>query len=149
VGTVRIGVAICDDAGATAVPLETVGRDSGGTDLDRLAALAAAHEVVEVVVGLPLSLNGREGPAAVAVREYAGRLAAVVPAPVRLVDERMTTSGAQRALRAGGVPGKRHRAVIDQAAAAMILQNALDSERSTGRPPGVSVSGGTSDQGEA
>jgi putative holliday junction resolvase len=148
VGTVRIGVAVSDESGATAVPVETVNRDPRGSDLGRIAALAAEHDVVEVVVGLPLSLSGREGPAAVAVRQYAVRLAAAVRKPVRLVDERLTTSDAERALGAGGVRGKRRRAVVDQSAAAMILQNALDSERSTGKPAGESVNGAPAEQGE-
>jgi putative holliday junction resolvase len=149
VGSVRVGVAVSDDAGALAVPVETVqrGAPNSGADLARLAELAEAHEAIEVVVGLPVSLSGNEGPAAVAVRQYAARLAGAVIVPVRLVDERLTTVDAHRALRAGGVSQKRQRNVVDQAAAAMILQNALDAERATGTPPGVTITASPSNQG--
>jgi putative holliday junction resolvase len=137
VGSVRIGVAACDPAGSIATPVETVRRGVG--DLDRLGALAREYEAVELVVGLPLSLSGAPGKAAGLAREFAVRLAGAVPVPVRMVDERLTTVDATRTLRESGLAGKRHRSVIDQAAAVIILQNALDAERSTGIPPGVSV----------
>jgi putative Holliday junction resolvase len=144
VGSVRIGVATCDSGGLIATPVETVRRGAG--DLTRLAQLAAEYDAIEVVVGHPVSLSGRQGPAAEAALVFAVRLAAAVPLPVRLVDERLSTVGATRALHESGVPGRRHRAVVDQAAAVIILQNALDAERSTGNPPGVPV---PPDQGEA
>jgi putative Holliday junction resolvase len=138
VGSVRIGVARCDPGGILATPLETVRRGKG--DLDRLVALAAEHEALEVVVGLPTSLSGREGPAAEAAREFAVRLAERLPADaVRLYDERLTTVTAESGLRAGGVRGKARRQVVDQAAAAVLLQAALDGERLTGRAPGEIV----------
>ena len=147
VGSVRIGVAVSDAAGAMALALETVIRGSArsDSDLDRLAVLAADHDAIEVVVGLPISLSGSEGRAAVSVREYAGRLAPRLSVPVRLVDERLTTVDAQRALTGAGVSGKRGRTVIDQAAAAMILQNALDAERATGIPPGITITADAAD----
>ena len=135
VGAVRIGVAVCDRDGVLATPVETV--KAGEGDLGRLAALAGEYEVVEAVVGLPRSLSGGEGPAAAKAREFAGRLARTIrPIPVRLVDERLTTVTATRELRESGVRGRRSRAVVDQAAAVVILQNALDAERASGRPPG-------------
>jgi putative Holliday junction resolvase len=135
VGEVRIGVAQSDPAGVLAVPVETVRRGPG--DLGRLAALVRAAAAVEVVVGLPRSLSGREGPAAHRVREFATRLAAAIaPVPVRMVDERLTTVTAERVLRERGRRGTRRRAVVDQAAAVVILQNALDTERSSGTAPG-------------
>jgi putative Holliday junction resolvase len=134
VGTVRIGVAACDPAGLIATPVETVRRGPG--DLTRIARLVTERDAVEVVVGLPTSLSGRPGPAARAVEEYAGTLAAALDVPVRLVDERFSTVGAQRDLRASGVDTRRGRGVVDQAAAVIILQGALDAERSSGRPPG-------------
>jgi putative Holliday junction resolvase len=143
VGTVRIGVAVSDPDGTVALPVETLRR--GGGELRRLAELATEHDAVELVVGLPVSLDGREGRAAVTVREFAGRLAAAVPVQVRLVDERLTTTVAHQALRAGGLDSRRRRSVVDASAAAMILQTALDAERSTGRAAGVPVS---TDQGE-
>ncbi|MFD2081030.1 putative holliday junction resolvase [Actinopolymorpha cephalotaxi] len=138
VGDVRIGVARCDPSGFLAVPVETVRRGAG--DFDRLAALAEESEAVEVVVGLPVSLSGREGPAAAKAREFAGELAErLAPVPVRLFDERLSTVGAQQGFRAQGRSTKSTRDRIDQAAAAVILQNALDTERSTGKPPGSTV----------
>jgi putative holliday junction resolvase len=140
-GDARIGVAVCDPDGLVAVPVETVRRGPG--DLERLAEIVAAQQAVEVVVGLPTSLSGREGPAATKVRESAreiGRL--VAPVPVRLVDERMTTVTAERVLRDRGKKGAKRRAVVDQAAAAVILQHALDSERATGSAPGEALGHG-------
>lgn len=138
VGDVRIGVARCDPSGMIATPVETVRRGQG--DLDRLRALAAEESAVELVVGLPRSLSGREGPAAAKVREFASRIAAAVaPVPVRLCDERLSTVTAESVLRERGKKGQKRRAVVDQAAAVVILQNALDTERSTGRAPGELV----------
>lgn len=141
VGTVRIGVARCDRDGLLATPLETVPRGEG--DLARLVALAGDLEAVEIVVGLPRSLSGAEGPAAAGVRTFAAALReAVAPVPVRLVDERLTTVSATRAMRHAGVSEKAGRAVVDQAAAVMILQAALDAEQGSGRLPGEVVEDG-------
>ncbi|MPZ96661.1 MAG: Holliday junction resolvase RuvX [Propionibacteriales bacterium] len=137
-GDVRIGVATSDPSGLLATPVETVRRGPG--DLARLAALAQDHGAIEIVVGLPRSLSGLEGPAAVKVRTVAAELARLVaPCPVRLVDERMTTVTAERVLRDRGKKGAKRRAVVDQAAAVVILQHALDSERATGSAPGEIV----------
>lgn len=140
VGDARIGVASCDPDGILATPVETVpGRDVPAA-LRRLRALAEEYEPIELVVGLPRSLHGGEGPAAVKVRGFTQELArSVAPVPVRLVDERMTTVTASQGLRASGVKSKKGRAVIDQAAAVIILQTALESEQRTGRPPGEGV----------
>ncbi|MFJ8230951.1 Holliday junction resolvase RuvX [Streptomyces sp. NPDC094448] len=142
VGDARIGVASCDPDGVLATPVETVpGRDVPAAHR-RLRALAEEYEPIEVVVGLPRSLNGREGPAADKVRTFARELArGIAPVPVRLVDERMTTVTAGQGLRAAGVTAKKGRSFIDQAAAVVILQNALESERASGAPPGESVEG--------
>ncbi len=138
VGDVRIGVARSDPDGLLATPLETVAAGRGSRA--RLAELAQEHRVVEVVVGLPRSLSGREGPAAAKVRAYAVRLAREVhPLPVRLVDERLTTVVAERMLRAQGRRATKRRAVVDQAAAVEILQAALDTERSSGKAPGETL----------
>ena len=150
VGDVRIGVATSDPDGLIATPVETVARGAG--DLDRLATLAQELGAVEAVVGLPRSLSGGEGPAAAKARGFAAALAAVLePAgvTVRLCDERLSTVSAEAVLRGQGRKGRRRRAVVDQAAAVVILQNALDTERSTGRPAGESVAPTTNDhQGE-
>lgn len=137
-GDVRIGVAVCDPDGLVATPLETVaaGRDAIG----RLAALAAEVEALELVVGLPVSLSGREGPAAAKVRVFAQQLAdTVAPTVVRLFDERMSTMTADSLLREGGRSGRSRRTVIDQAAASVILQTALDTERTRGTAPGETI----------
>src|SRR5690349_8277196 len=95
-----------------------------------LARLVEEHEAVEVVVGLPVALNGREGVAAGHVRAYVERLGAIVaPRPVVLSDERMSTVVASRRLSERGVRGRRQRAVVDQAAAVEILQGWLDAQR--------------------
>ncbi|SOD61281.1 putative holliday junction resolvase [Streptomyces zhaozhouensis] len=140
VGDARIGVASCDPDGLLATPVETVpGRDLPAARR-RLGQLVAEYEPIEVVVGLPRSLNGREGPAAGRVRAFAEELARqVAPVPVRLVDERMSTVAAARDMRASGVSAKKGRSRIDQAAAVVILQSALETERGAGRPPGQCV----------
>ncbi|MFF7636969.1 Holliday junction resolvase RuvX [Kitasatospora sp. NPDC008050] len=138
VGDARIGVASCDPDGLIATPVETV--PAGGRSQARLKAIVEEYDAIEVVVGLPRSLSGKEGPAAAKVRGYAGRLAALLaPVPVRLVDERMTTVTAAQGMRAAGVKAKKGRSAIDQAAAVVILQSALEAERVSGRPPGESV----------
>lgn len=131
VGSVRVGVAASDPDGVLAFPVATLRRDvEGGHDLDELAALVREKEAVLVVVGLPRSLSGRNGPAAEAATSYAKALAdKIEPVPVRLVDERLTTVMASTALTRQGVRGRRQREVVDQAAAVLILQGWLDSER--------------------
>lgn len=143
VGTVRVGVARSDPAGLLATPVETLRRQpENGADIRRIAEMAAESLAIDVVVGLPRSLSGAEGPAAAAARDYAQELAdAVFPATVRLVDERLTTIDAQRVLRDVGRPGRSRRAVVDQVAAVLILQGALDLERSRGEAPGEPVPG--------
>ncbi|MGW7416934.1 Holliday junction resolvase RuvX [Streptomyces sp. NPDC054863] len=140
VGDARIGVASCDPDGVLATPVETVpGRDVPAAHR-RLRQLVEEYEPLEVVVGLPRSLNGGEGPAAVKVRKFAQELAkGIAPIGVRLVDERMTTVTAAQGLRASGVKSKKGRSFIDQAAAIVILQNALEAERVSGELPGEGV----------
>ena len=137
-GDARIGVAACDPDGVLAYPLDTVA--AGPDELTRLVAIVAEQEPLEVVVGLPRSLSGADGPAAVKVRARAEALAARLPVPVRLVDERLTTVTASRRLREGGKNAKQQRSVIDAAAAAAILEQAIALERSGGGPPGELVS---------
>lgn len=132
VGAVRVGVALSDPGGVLATPLVTLRRDAkNGSDIEELARLVEEHSVVEIVVGLPRTLAGHHGPAAVAAQDYADALAARIPqVPVQLSDERLTTVIASRTLSGRGVRGKRQRAVVDQAAAVAILQSWLDAERS-------------------
>ena len=137
VGSVRIGVAVSDADGLLATPVTVLRRDSrAARDLGELAALASERGAVEVVVGLPTTLAGRSGAAAEAAAAYAVQLARETGLPVRLVDERLSTVTASRAMLAGGTSTRRQRQRVDAAAAAVILQSALDEERSTGRPPG-------------
>lgn len=147
VGSVRVGLASSDPDGLIATPVATLPRDtrnmaSGELPADQAQIAAEVRErgAAAVYVGLPRHLSGTEGAAAGAARAYAVSLArAVAPVPVRLVDERMSTITAHQALHASGRSGRRHRAVVDQAAAVVILQTALDAERSTGRRPGERV----------
>lgn len=150
-GKVRVGVASSDPDGILAAPVETVRRGEG--DKQRIAELVLELEAREVLVGYPASLSGVEGPAARVAREFANALAGILhPVPVRLVDERLTTVTAQSQLLSGASYGKKgvkggkaRRSVIDQVAATVLLQSALDQERSTGHPPGEIV---RSSQGE-
>ena len=144
VGSVRVGVAVCDPSGLVAAPLETVprrrSRPGRPGDVDRVVELVTERAAVGVVVGLPRSMSGAEGKAAATARAWAEELAArVAPLPVRLVDERLTTVTATRSLRSAGVSDRRGRAVVDQTAAMVILQSALDTERGTGAPAGALV----------
>lgn len=139
VGQVRVGLAVSDAAGLLAHPVATLARDeSGRSDLEQVAEEVRARGVVGVVVGLPRSLSGEEGVAAQAARRYAVALQRCVEVPVRLWDERLTTVDAHRALRDSGVPGRAQRGVVDQAAAVLILQAAIDARRA-GRPVGAPI----------
>jgi putative Holliday junction resolvase len=126
-GSRRIGVALSDPSGVLATPHTTIAR-SGDRQRDHraVAALVADWDVRRVVVGLPRSLDGSDGPAARAVREEARELAAAVGVEVELQDERFSTVTADRLLAAGGRDQRRRRAVVDQTAAAVILQARLD-----------------------
>lgn len=137
VGTVRIGVARSDPHGILATPLETVVRGEG--DLARILALAAEHDVIELVVGLPLAMSGRSTASTQDARAVAAALAARTVLPVRLVDERLTSVSANSALRAAGRDSRSSRPVVDQVAAVILLQHALDFERSAGSAPGAVV----------
>jgi putative Holliday junction resolvase len=144
VGTVRVGVAASDPDGLIATPVATVRRpaegQAGAADLAQIVSEVQERCAKVVYVGLPRHLSGAEGASAALARAYAGALAqAVAPIQVRLVDERMSTVSAHRALRESGRPGRRHRDVVDQAAAVVILQDALDAERTTGRRAGERV----------
>ena len=141
VGSVRVGVAASDPDGLIATPVETVPRDlDGASDVRRIGQLVAERGAAVVYVGLPRHLSGAESSASEGVRTYSVDLArAVAPVPVRLVDERMSTVTAHQALYASGRPGRRHRQVVDQVAAVVILQSAIDAERATGERSGALV----------
>lgn len=137
VGKARVGIAVCDREGVIATPVATLRR----VDADERAfrILVEEHGAMEIVVGLPLSLSGADTASTTDSRDFATFLAARIGVPVRLVDERLSTVSAQRALHTAGRNAKGSRAVIDQVAAVIILQNALDIERSAGHPPGFAV----------
>jgi putative Holliday junction resolvase len=137
VGRARVGIARSDRDGVLATPVETVARDDA--TLERMRRLIVELDPVEIVVGLPLSLSGADTASTADARDFAAELATASDVPVRLVDERLSTVTAQRQLRESGRRAKGSRPVIDQAAAVIILQNALDSERSADRPPGTLV----------
>jgi putative Holliday junction resolvase len=131
-GTKRIGVALSDSAGTMATPYEVVPR-SGDRPRDhrRIAALAEEAGAELVVVGLPLSLDGSDGPAATAARHEAAELAAATGLPVELWDERLTTVTADRDLIALDMKAPARRKVIDKVAASVMLQAWLDHRRLT------------------
>ncbi len=126
VGTVRVGVAASDPNQVLASPVVTL----AAADLAGAAAIVEEREAVRVLVGLPRTLAGREGPSVAMARGWAERLAPLVaPVPVDLVDERLTTVVAQQALRGSGVKARHQRSVVDQAAAVALLQSVLDGIR--------------------
>jgi putative Holliday junction resolvase len=137
-GDARIGVAACDADGALAYPAATI--RAGVDEIEDLVGVVNEYEPIEVLVGLPISLGGGEGPAAAKARDRAVRLASAIDVPVRLVDERLTTVTASQRLSESGKRTKDQRKVIDAAAAATILEHALAFEQSQGKPPGELVS---------
>lgn len=142
VGSVRVGVAVCDPDGVLATPLQTLRRKGDESDIQEVADLAAERAAIEVVVGLPLSLDGSERAAAESARGWAKALQRRSPRlAIRLVDERMTTVDAHRAMRASGLRERQRRDIVDQQAAVVILQSALDSERVSGQPSGELLGG--------
>ncbi|AAT88945.1 conserved hypothetical protein [Leifsonia xyli subsp. xyli str. CTCB07] len=139
VGTVRIGVSCSDLHGTLATPYETVARSGDAADRRRIAEIVTDLGVVEIIVGLPLALSGVHTASTADAVAFAEALVVEVGAPVRLVDERLSTVSAHSALRSSGKNAKSSRPVVDQAAATIILQHALDAERATSRPPGHPV----------
>lgn len=136
-GRARVGVARCDPHGVLATPVETLARRE--EPIVGIHRLVDEFEVIEVIVGLPLSLSGAETASTDDSRSVAQQLADKLAVPVRLVDERLTTVSAARGLREAGRTAKNSRSVVDQAAAVILLQHALDLERSSGNPPGALV----------
>lgn len=127
-GSVRIGVAVCDPDGLVATPVATVARDRrSDAHLDQIAQIATQYDVVAIIVGRPVGLSGKAGPAVAAADELADAIGKrVAPMPIVRHDERFTTVAATQALRAAGLNSKAQRSVIDQAAAVAILQSWLD-----------------------
>jgi len=124
-GDARIGVAVSDDDRRLAVPVGTI-HTGAPADLKAIAGLVTEHAATAVVVGLPLSLSGKRGPAAAKAEAFAEALRSTLGIPVELQDERLSTVEAERALREAGVSGKRRRRQVDEVAATVILQAWLD-----------------------
>ena len=140
VGTVRVGVSRCDPDGILTMPVQTLTRAPDLSDLSALAEIVTEHDAIEVIVGLPRHLRGGEGVSAKGARKYARRLKKLVPdVRVAMVDERLTSNQANARLRASGIPEYEHRSVIDQVAAQIILEQALELERMSGRAPGEEI----------
>ena len=127
-GEARIGVAISDDLGMMAHPLETIAVKER-EPLARIAEIVARDKIGMIVLGLPRNMDGTYGPASEKARAFAELLRAKVPCEVKLWDERLTSVAAQKSLHAAGLNTKQSRAVIDQVAAQMILQGWLDSQQ--------------------
>jgi putative holliday junction resolvase len=130
VGSRRLGVAVSDPTGTVALPLVTLPRRDPAADAAALARLAEEYQAATLVVGLPRTLSGGEGPAAKAVRAYVETLGTHLPGlRVELVDERLSTVAAERAMIEGGVRRAGRRAAVDQVAASLFLQVWLDATR--------------------
>jgi putative pre-16S rRNA nuclease len=129
VGERRIGVAVCDETGTLARPLTTITRASKREDFECVARLVAEQGAERVLAGYPRSLSGNEGPQAQRVRRYVEALAATLPVPVELWDERYTTVEAEKRLRDVNRRRPRDRGQLDAAAAAIILQSYLETRR--------------------
>ncbi|MET0540106.1 MAG: Holliday junction resolvase RuvX [Xanthobacteraceae bacterium] len=126
VGTKRIGVATSDPDRRLASPVETIARRSFALDAARLLALAAERKAVGLILGFPVNMDGSQGPRAQSVRAFARNLLRLTDLPIALWDERLSTVAVERALIAQDVSRARRAKVIDQHAAAFILQGALD-----------------------
>ncbi|MEO7348975.1 MAG: Holliday junction resolvase RuvX [Terrimesophilobacter sp.] len=134
VGTVRIGVARSDFHAILSTPVGTVSRGHGA--VPEIVKMIQDLDAMEVVVGLPLALSGAHTASTQDAEDFATHLANSIAVPVRLVDERLSTVSAQNALHSAGRNTRTSRPIIDQVAATIILQHALDVERSSGNPPG-------------
>ncbi|MCI7551251.1 MAG: Holliday junction resolvase RuvX [Actinomycetaceae bacterium] len=140
VGQVRVGVAKSDSDAILALPVATLKRYQ--RDIPQVARLARELAALEVYVGLPLNMDGREGANAKDARKWARKLQAIIaPIPVRLVDERLSSVSAHNHLHAAGRRAVHHRAVVDQEAAVIILESALSAERDFGNIPGIALEG--------
>jgi len=126
-GSRRIGLALSDEEARVALPLETLERGGGADRAAReVAAVARREGAGEIVVGLPLEMDGREGPSARRARRFGEAVGEAAGLPVVMWDERLTTAQASRALREGGVRARDERRIIDQAAATVLLQSYLE-----------------------
>ncbi|MDI3341627.1 MAG: Holliday junction resolvase RuvX [Sphaerobacter sp.] len=127
VGGRRVGVAVSDELGLIASPVESVDLQRGG--IDQLVAVIERYDPERVIIGLPIGMSGREGPQAAVVRAFAERLATRLNRPITFWDERLTTSMADQALIETGHRRERRKQLVDAVAAALILQSYLDAQR--------------------
>ena len=142
VGSVRIGLAICDPDGILSSPIPALGRSNELLDtLQLVSELVAENSVIEVYVGDPISLSGGQSASTRDARSFAEKLAAQISVPIRLVDERLTTVTASAKLRISGKDAKQSRSLIDSASAVEILEQALATIRVSGKAPGQLVEG--------
>ena len=140
VGRVRLGIALCDQEGILASPLDAVTRSAELSEtISSLANLVDTHGVIEVYVGDPLSLSGKETDSTSDARSVAAEISQSISIPVRLIDERLTTVTAATKLRASGISAKDSKSIIDSASAVEILESALRIEKRSGVAPGVLV----------
>lgn len=138
VGEARVGVASCDPDAILASPVATLKR--GQSDIRKVSKMVREENIIEVIVGLPLNMDGTEGISARHARVWAGKLARrIAPVSVRLVDERLSTVAAHAQLSAAGRDSRTHRSVVDQVAATVILETALEMERRRNEAPGELV----------
>jgi putative Holliday junction resolvase len=135
IGEKRIGVAVSDPSGTVATPLAVIDARKALGDGSELSRLAADYEAELLVAGLPLSLDGSEGPQAARVRTAAKRLAVLVSLPLEFADERLSSASARRTMTEAGVSDRDKRGSIDMVAAAIFLQSYLDARRETGSKP--------------
>jgi len=129
VGTKTVGLALSDTSRTVATPLETIRRTKFARDVERLKALIAEHDVGGIVLGLPVNMDGTEGPRCQGVRQFARNLAEKVDLPMAFWDERLSTRAVERMLIDADTSRKRRGELVDKLAAGYILQGALDALR--------------------
>ncbi len=125
-GTKRIGVALSDELGWTAQPLETFERKSPEADAAHIKELVRRHDVREIVMGMPVQLSGRMGPAAQSAQQFLAMIQAAVGVPVVAWDERLTTKAAEQLLIEADVSRKKRKGAVDRVAAALLLKSYLE-----------------------
>lgn len=141
-GSARIGLAICDADGILASPLPALSQAVDQTKVVKsIFDTVEENDVLEVIIGDPVSLSGKETASTQLAREFALRIAASIQVPVRLVDERLTTVTASNKLRQAGVSSRNSKALVDSASAVEILEQALAFEKASGNAPGTLVGG--------
>ena len=139
-GTKRIGVALSDELGWTAQPLETFERKSLDADVAHIKELIRRHEVKEIVIGMPIQLDGRAGPAAQSARKFLEAVQTAAAIPVVAWDERLTTKAAEQMLIEADVSRKKRKGAVDRVAAALLLKSYLEHQSSLQTIAGNSVS---------